>query len=163
MGEICRRIVRKAVLFVIHYDVQEAAGSVQLCAGWPAGCEESVHAVRTIFSEAGAHGLLLADANNAFNCLNRQLTLVNIHHLCPSLSNILINTYRSDVQLFTDREHTWSREGTIQGDPLTMPMLAIGIVPLITHLCKKPKEQINSNIEVMLACVLYSLFTIFCF
>lgn len=87
-----------------------------------------------MFQEEDTQGTLLADASNAFNSLNRELALLNTRHLCLSLSNILINTYRSDVPLFIDNEVIWSREGTTPGDPLAMPMFAIGVVPLIRHL-----------------------------
>ena len=134
VGEVCRRIVGKAVLSVISFDIQEAAGFLKLCGGQFAGCEAAVHAVRSMFQEEDTQGILLADASNAFNSLNRDVALINTCHLCPSLSNILINTYRSDVPLFIDSEVIWSREGTTQGDPLAMPMFAIGVVPLIRHL-----------------------------
>ena len=71
------------------------------------------------------------DATNAFNSLNRQAALHNIQHLCPSFSTILINTYRVDVALYIDGSNLLSEEGTTQGDPLTMPMYALGILPLI--------------------------------
>ena len=71
---------------------------------------------------------------NAFNSLNRQAALQNIHQLCPALSKILINTYREDVQLFIDGEVLLSQEGTTQGDPLAMAMYAVAIIPLIHRL-----------------------------
>ena len=43
VGEIVRRIIRKAVFFVIKSDVLEAAGSLQLCAGHETGCEAAIH------------------------------------------------------------------------------------------------------------------------
>ena len=74
---------------------------------------------------------MLVDATNAFNSLNRQATLCNIQHLCPSFSTILINTYRVDVALYIEGSTLFSEEGTTQGDPLTMPMYALGVIPLI--------------------------------
>ena len=70
MGEVSRRIIGNAMLSVIRHDIQDTAGSLQLCAGQPSGCEAAIHAVRAIFSEDDTQGLLLADASNAFNCLN---------------------------------------------------------------------------------------------
>ena len=52
-----------------------------------------MHAMNRIFSEADAEGVLLVDATNAFNCLNRQSTLVNVQSLCPAFAKVLINTY----------------------------------------------------------------------
>lgn len=47
IGDTARRIIAKAILNIIRQDVQEAAGSVQLCAGQISGIEAAVHAVRT--------------------------------------------------------------------------------------------------------------------
>ena len=44
-GETSRHIIVKAVLSVTKSDVQDAAGSIQLCAGQIAGAESAVHAV----------------------------------------------------------------------------------------------------------------------
>ena len=53
------------------------------------------------------------DSSNAFNNL------------------ALINTYRSDTQLFVDGETFLSQEGTTQRDPLAMAMYAISTMPVI--------------------------------
>ena len=74
---------------------------------------------------------MLVDATNAFNSLNRQATLRNIQHFCPSFSTILINTYRVDVVLYIEGSTLLSEEGTTQGDSLAMPMYALGVLPLI--------------------------------
>ena len=74
------------------------------------------------------------DASNAFNNLNCQTVLLNIHLNCPSIAKALINTHRADTQLFVDGESILSQEGTTQGDPLTMAMYAICTLPLIQRL-----------------------------
>ena len=78
--------------------------------------------------------ILLVDATNAFNSLNRKAALVNIHSLCPSLAIVATNTYRGDAALFIDEETVYSREGTTQGDPLAMSIYGIAILPLIQKL-----------------------------
>ena len=90
--------------------------------------------MRSLFSRKDTEGVLLVDATNAFNCLNRQAALCNIRHLCPSLATILLNTYREPTELFVDGQTLWSEEGTTQGDPLAMPMYALATIPLIDHL-----------------------------
>ena len=60
--------------------------------------------------------------SNAFNSLNCLIALHNIHHLCPSLATILINSYRAPTELFVDGDVLYSSEGTTQGDPLAMPI-----------------------------------------
>ena len=97
VGEVLRRIIGKAVMRIIGRDLQQAAGSSQLCAGQMGGCEAAVHAMKQIFDLPEVDGVLLVDAKNAFNELNHQVTLRNVEVLCPSLAPILINTYRIDV------------------------------------------------------------------
>ena len=76
-------------------------------------------------------GILMADASNAFNRLNRQTCLRSVRHLCPSLATVLISTYRDPAHLYVDGESILSQEGTTQCDPLAMYMYALGIMPLI--------------------------------
>lgn len=64
-----------------------------------------------VFESPDADGVLLVDASNAFNCLNRQTALLNIKKLCPTLSKALINTYRENIQLFIDGETILSQCG----------------------------------------------------
>ena len=79
---------------VVHGDIQDAAGSLQLCAGQILGCEAAVHSALEGFQDEGTEVALLVNATNAFNSLNRMATLYNIRHLCPSIATILINCYR---------------------------------------------------------------------
>ena len=129
--ETVRRLVGKAVLNVTKADIQAAVGPLQLCAGHDAGCEAAIHAMREIFDDEETEGVLLVDAKNAFNSLNRAAALHNCQALCPSLAPILINIYRSSAQLFVAGESILSQEGTTQGDPLAMAMYALGTLPLI--------------------------------
>ncbi len=115
-------------------DIQDAAGSLQLCAGQIAGAEAAVHATRESFLNENTEAVLLVDASNAFNALNRQVALRNIKRLCPSIATALINTYRQSTDLFVDGSSLLSQEGTTQGDPLAIPMYALATLPLIRKL-----------------------------
>ena len=84
------------------------------------GREAAVHGMQKLFSSPEVEAVLLVDATNAFNSINRQTALRNIQHICPVISTILINPYRDDVNLFIDGERLLSQEGTTQGDPLAM-------------------------------------------
>ena len=120
-GETVRRIIGKAIAITITEDIQEAAGPLQVCADHISGCKAAVHAMRQVYD---SQQTLLVDASNAFNSLNREAAPHNIQQLCPSLSKIIINTYREDSQLFIDGSTLYSQEGTTQGDPLAMAMYA---------------------------------------
>ena len=129
--EVVRRITSKAILFVIKGDIQEAAGSCQLCGGQIAGIEAAVHAVRQLFNNENTEALLLVDASNAFNSLNRANALANIRGLCPPFSTILINLFRESADLVLGANTLLSQEGTTQGDPLAMPFYALATRPLM--------------------------------
>ena len=47
------------------------------------------------------------------------------------MAPIVINTYRHLACLFVRGKTILSSEGTTQGDPIAMPMYALGVVPLI--------------------------------
>ena len=90
IGDMARRIIAKSVLMVVRGDIQDAAGSLQLCAGQILGCEAAVHSARENFQEESAEAALLVDASNAFIALNRMSALHNIKMLCPSIATILV-------------------------------------------------------------------------
>ena len=125
----------KATLKVVKPDILKAAGTTQLCAGQEGGCEAAVHAVRLMFKDDNCEAVLLVDASNAFNALNRKAALHNVARLCPTLATTLRNVYKEDATLFVDGESVVSREGTTQGDPLAMVFYAIATLPLIKR-CK---------------------------
>ena len=93
--------------------------------------EAAIHAMKSVFDDDETEGLLLADTTNAFNCLNREVYLRNIQHICPALSPIAINTYRQPTCLIVGGEVILSSEGTTQGDPIAMPLYALGVLPLL--------------------------------
>ena len=104
IDEVLRRILGKVTLNIIRPEIMEAAGSLQLRAGQDAGIEAGIHAMRHIFDDTKTEGMLLADATNAFNSLNREVCLQNMQHLCPALSHLVINTYRQPANLYVGGE-----------------------------------------------------------
>ena len=126
--EVIRRILGKAIMSVVADDVRSAAGPLQLCCGQDAGCEAAVHAMRTVFEAEDTDAILLVDAPNAFNNLNRLVALHNIQYLCPTIATVLINCYRMSSSLFVGGRVLLSREGTTDGDPLTK---AVFVWPLL--------------------------------
>ena len=132
VGEVLRRIVGKAILSVIKPEIVSSAGNLQLCAGQASGCEAAVHAIGDIFDEQSTDALLLVDADNAFNCLNRKVLLHNIRYQCPPMAIYISNCYSTPSRLFVlGGVEILSSEGTTEGDLLSMPVYAIGITPLL--------------------------------
>ena len=94
--------------------------------------------MRKVFQNDETEGLLLVDAENAFNNLNRKAALHNIHELCPPFYRFLHNTYQTPSKMIiNDQEKVdsvLSEEGSTQGDVSAMAMYAIGIRPLLNIL-----------------------------
>ena len=66
--EVLRRIAGKAVM-ILNKDVLQAAGSLQLCVGQVAGYESVIHAMHDVFNDDKNVGILLIDAENAFQSI----------------------------------------------------------------------------------------------
>ena len=143
----------KAALYVIRDDIQAVAGPLQLCAGQIAGTEAAVHVVRSLFNHANSDAILLVNASNAFNSLNRSVALHNIQQLCPSLACVLINTYCSPASLYVLGDTLLSEEETTQDDPLAMPMYAIAMIPLIRCLTESATRMMLVLVAGCLTCV----------
>ena len=143
IGEIWRRLFAKCVLKVAGTEAKEACGSAQLCAGLEAGIEGAVHAVRAMWNGAADNeewGFLLVDAANAFNAGNRTAILWTVRHRWPSGARFSFNCYRHWSQLMIRSDDGYaghwltSQEGVTQGDPLSMILYGIGMLPLTIKL-----------------------------
>ena len=136
IGEILRRVICKAVSRVLRPDIVKATGALQTCSGISGGIKASVHAMAKIFRDEASEAILLVDADNAFNSLNREAAINNIKSLCQPYYMFQNNIYQCPSRLFVSgsREVLLSEEGTTQGDPGAMNMYAIAVRPLIDHL-----------------------------
>jgi hypothetical protein len=135
IGEVMRRIIGKAIVRHLRTDIQQASGPIQLCAGLEAGCEAAIHAIVQLFHRDDSEAVILVDADNAFNRLNRSIALWNIRFICPALSLYAANCYNTPSRLFvTGGAELSSQEGTTQGDPLAMPFYALSLMPLLREL-----------------------------
>ena len=75
--------------------------------------------MHNIFEVDNTDAVLLIDASNAFNSLNRAAALHNVRILCPTIATYAINTYREPARLIIiGGKEMRSEEGTTQGDPL---------------------------------------------
>jgi hypothetical protein len=148
IGETLRRIIGKCVLKVLATDVQEAAGSLQTCAGVESGIEAAIHAMDRTFQEDWCEAVLLVDADNAFNRLNRAVSLHNIQRSCPIIHQFLQNSYKSPAKLHLgDGTHILSEEGATQGDTLAMAKYALATRNLIVRL----KQEVENVRQVWFA------------
>lgn len=127
--------------WVLKSDIQTTAGPLQVATGLESGAEAAIHSMREIFEHQDCDAVILVDAKNAFNSLNRQVALHNIQYICPQFATVLINTYRSPSRLIIgDGKEILSLEGTTQGDNLAMSFYALSTVFL--------QERIKSAADV---------------
>ena len=85
------------------------------------------------------HGTACIDARNGFNELNRKAMLWTVRHLWAAGARFAFNCYRHSAQLVLRRDGNecnilQSREGVTQGDPLSMVLYGLALVPLAKFL-----------------------------
>ena len=132
---------------VFRPDIQKAAGSLQVCAGQSGGCEAAVHAMRDTFEEDDCDAVLLVDAANAFNSINRGAMLENIWRLCPIAYIYAYNCYAPHARLFVvGGRELRSKEGTTQGDPVSMGFYGLGLIPLLSKIKDDDVSQQSKHV-----------------
>ena len=96
-----------------------------------------------------AEGVLLVDATNGFNELNRYCMLWNVRHLWPKGSRLAFNSYRH-FNICVVRKGTGvpffeisGEEGLSQGDPLAMALYGVALTPLAEHLRRNVPEVLT--------------------
>ena len=135
VGEVLRRIIGKTTALFLKEEIKSAAGPLQVCAGHSAGAEAAIHTMSQVFDEEETDGVLLIDATNAFNQMNRAVAMHNIQITFPIMCKYVINTYRSPSRLFVcGGGEILSQEGTTQGDPLAMPWYSVNTSIMIQNL-----------------------------
>ena len=121
----------------VRSDIQESVGGLQTCAGQKAGIEAAIHAMREIYERDECEAMILVDATNAFNSLNRATALRNVKIICPEIAQYLQNSYQTPSRLYisgSNGEFIQSAEGTTQGDNCAMAFYAVSTVPIIDEL-----------------------------
>ena len=82
-----------------------------------------------------ADAVLLIDAENAFNSINRKVILHYLKFICPIVATYKINCYATPSRLFiVGGGEILSTEETTQDDSRAMGAYALGILPLIKFL-----------------------------
>ena len=121
--------------------VLKATASLQLCAGQDACSEAAIHAVYEMFNKESTEAVLMVDASNALNAINREAFLHNTKILCPSISTYVNSCYSSPTDLYIQGGRSIkSEQGTTQGAPTAMAIYTLGITPLLAWLSKKSNE-----------------------
>ena len=112
IGEVLRRVMRKVVMSPFSEDVTTAFSDAQIC-GRSSGSEAAIHAMRRMFQHENSDAIILTDAANAFNNLNRKVLLHKIKYICPKIAIYVNNCYSVPARLFVSGGlELTSREGS---------------------------------------------------
>ena len=104
VGEVLRRIAGKVILSVLKNDVIDCTGSLQECAGQEAGIEAAAHALNSLYNDENNDAVLLLDASNALNSLNREVFLHSISYICPAIS-VFVKTVTTLLQGYLEEKN----------------------------------------------------------
>ena len=77
--------------------------------------EAAIHAVHDIFEDNTTEAVLLIDAEDAFNSINRKAMLHNISVLCSIISRYISNCHNAPTRFF----HYWRDRYIIKGTNYT--------------------------------------------
>ena len=86
VGEVLRRIAGKVLMKTLKKDVMHDAGSLQVFAGQENGAGATFRAMYNIYNNKHSKAVLLVEAENAFNSINRNVMIRNIFVVCPAIS-----------------------------------------------------------------------------
>ena len=139
----------KAITTQLKPEILKATAPLQASAGLQGGVEGAIHALRRMFDDTDNEGVLLVDADNAFNRLNRRVALHNTSVICPEFSVYLVNTYRKPARLYIPNSNgafILSQEGTTQGDNCASAFYSCSLIPLMTELPTVPPDSANPDL-----------------
>eukprot|EP00923_Selenidium_pygospionis_P026138 GHVN01046344.1.p1 GENE.GHVN01046344.1~~GHVN01046344.1.p1 ORF type:complete len:159 (-),score=15.39 GHVN01046344.1:37-513(-) len=140
IGETLKRLMCKAVVEATSDEVKERAGARQFGAGMKGGVEAAIHLMKRLMEKRGCAdradgqteatdeskgtqwenrsvGVLLMDAENAFNRLNRAHALREVRVHWPSASQFIHNVYAGHASFIIQGSDVTllSREDVTQG------------------------------------------------
>ena len=76
-------------------DIQEGITGLKTCAGQKAGIEAAIYAMKETYNNEQCDCLLMVDAINAFNSLNRKAVRRNTKMICPNLAHFIENSNKT--------------------------------------------------------------------
>ena len=97
----------------------------------------TVHAVREYVQvlaqqpDLTDYSLVKLDISNAFNSVDRQTVLNEVHRRCPEIYHMVWQSYNTRTPLFIGDTVIWSKTGVQQGDPLGPLCFSLAIDPII--------------------------------
>ena len=96
------------------------------------GYKAAIYTMEKMFKEVSTETVLLVDAVNASNSINRNVFFHNVSILCPAISTFITNSCAIPARLFaTGGTEIRYNERTAQEDPAAKTIYALSITPII--------------------------------
>ena len=150
IGDVLRRIVGRVIVSTLRDDIATSVGPLQVYAGQKSGCAAAVHAMYKMYKEEHTEAVLLVDAADGFNSVNRKVFLHNISVVCLSIIIYVQNCYTLPSRLFIiGWTEIKSSEGIAQGDPVAMPIFALSVIPLMLMVLEITSMKANSDANIV--------------
>ena len=103
-----------------------------------------------MYKEEHTKAVLLVGTANAFNSVNRKVFLHNINIVRPSISIYVENCYTlPSCLVIIVGTKIQSAEGTTQGDPVTVLIYALSVIPLMLMVLEITNTNTNSDAKMV--------------
>ncbi|GJW41335.1 hypothetical protein Tco_0067180 [Tanacetum coccineum] len=130
VGTVWRRLVSKVSVVTIGNSLNGYLDDLQFGVGVSGGGEAILHAVNRLIEDRGDDvglSMLLVDFKNAFNLVDQEVMLKEVHLRCPTISRWVEFCYSNPARLYYE-EHIllscqgawYLNDGTIIGDTLVV-------------------------------------------
>ena len=113
IGEIMRRIIERTITKCLKNELMSLVSNYQLCLVQKSGIDYAIHMLRDQYNKTSADAVLLLDAENASNLLNRKLALKNTKNAYPSFLTAIKTSYSNPSKRFVNKKTIYSHECTV--------------------------------------------------
>nr|GEY43628.1 hypothetical protein [Tanacetum cinerariifolium] len=133
VGTVWRRLVSKDSAIMISHSLDGYLDGLRFGVGVSGGSEAILHFVNRLTESCGDNvglSMLLVDFKNAFNLIDREVMLCEVHLRCPAISRWVEFCYSIPARLYYGEHTLWSCQGVQQGDPIGSLLFALVLHPL---------------------------------
>ena len=124
--------------------------STSMCRLW-SWCEVAIYTMDLIFNDQNTDAILLIDAKNAFNLINKEAFIHNVKMMFPVFGTFVSNCYSSSSRVFIiGGGELKSTEGTTQVNPIALIIYVITTISLILMIIEIMYDQ-PGNISTLAA------------